>query len=60
MPHTVQVSQLVRAIGKFYDWTGQEGVYELCDYCLLTLTVCRSTGSEVRHKIESELSCSRK
>ena len=29
MPHTFQVGQVVRAIGRFYDRTGQEGVYEI-------------------------------
>ncbi len=29
MPHTFQVGQLVRAIGRFYDRTGQEGMYEI-------------------------------
>ena len=29
MPHTFQVGQVVSAIGRFYDRTGQEGMYEI-------------------------------
>ncbi len=29
MPHTFQVGQLVRAISRFYDRTGHEGMYEI-------------------------------
>jgi hypothetical protein len=29
MPYTFQVGQVVRAIGRFRDRTGQEGVYEI-------------------------------
>ncbi len=29
MPHTFQVGQLVCAVGRFYDRTGQEGTYEI-------------------------------